>query len=68
MGKKSFSYIDVVIDKNGEVRVVIPLVIKFGYNIPEVASRVQENVRISLERMTDVSLKDINVNVKEIER
>jgi uncharacterized alkaline shock family protein YloU len=68
LGRKAFSNIGVRIDKDAEVRVVVPLVIKFGYNIPEVASKVQENVRSALERMTDVSVKDVNVNVLEIEK
>ncbi|MCX5713961.1 MAG: Asp23/Gls24 family envelope stress response protein [Candidatus Omnitrophica bacterium] len=68
LGNKSLSSITVEIDKNDEVRVAIPLVIKFGYNIPEVAAKVQENVRSALERMTTVSVKDININVQEIEK
>ncbi len=68
LGRRSLSSIEVEIDKNEEVRVVIPLVIKFGYNIPEVAAKVQESVRAALERMTAISVKDINVNVQEIEK
>jgi uncharacterized alkaline shock family protein YloU len=58
----------VEIDKNGEVWVEIPLVIKYGYNIPDVAAKVQEHVRSSLEKMTSLAIKDINVNVQGIEK
>jgi uncharacterized alkaline shock family protein YloU len=68
IGQKSFLAIKVDISKNEEVRVGIPLVIKYGYNIPEIASRVQENVRQALEKMSNLSIKDINVNVQGIER
>jgi uncharacterized alkaline shock family protein YloU len=68
IGKKYFSVIRVEINKNEEVKIDIPLVIKFGFNIPEIANKVQENVRNSLEKMTNLSVKDINVNVKGIER
>lgn len=68
VGKKSFSSIKVEFDKNEEVKVEVPLIIKYGYNIPDIANRVQENVRNALEKMTNLSLKDININVQGIER
>lgn len=68
IGKKYLFAIHVEISKNEEVKLEIPLVIKYGYNIPEIASRVHENVRNSLEKMTNLSVKDINVNIKAIER
>jgi uncharacterized alkaline shock family protein YloU len=68
LGQKSLSTIKVDISRNEEVRVDIPLVIKYGYNIPDIASRVQENVRLALEKMSNLSIKDINVNVQGIER
>jgi len=68
VGKKTSYAINVDISKNDEVRVEIPLVIKYGYNIPEIANKVQENVRNGLEKMTNLSIKDININVQGIER
>jgi uncharacterized alkaline shock family protein YloU len=62
------SPISVEIDKREEVRLEIPLVIKFGYNIPDISSKVQENVRSALERMTSITIKDIDINVQGIER
>lgn len=66
--RKPYSAIRVKIDKNEDVRVIIPLVIEFGYNIPEVATKVQENIRSALDKMTAVALKDIVINVQGIER
>lgn len=68
IGKKSLSAIKVEFDKNQEVRLEIPLVIKYGFNIPEIANKTQENIRNSLEKMTNLSTKDININVRAIER
>ncbi|MDI6758137.1 MAG: Asp23/Gls24 family envelope stress response protein [Candidatus Omnitrophota bacterium] len=68
MGKKFLWAVGVEVNKNEEVRVKIPLVIKYGYNIPEVANKVQENARISLEKMTNLSIKEINVNIQGIEK
>ena len=65
---KFFSVIKVEITKHEEVKVKIPLIIKYGYNIPEIANRVQENVRLALEKMSNLSIKEINVNVQGIER
>ena len=66
--RKNLSAIKVEKDKNGDITLQIPLVIKYGVNIPEVANKVQENVRQALEKMTNLSIKDINVNVQAIER
>jgi len=68
IGQKNLSAIGVQINKNEEVKLDIPLVIKFGYNIPDVSNRVQENVRNSLEKMTSLLIKEINVSVQGIER
>lgn len=67
-GQKYSSAIKVEISKNEEVKVEIPLIIKYGYNIPDVSIRVQENVHQALEKMSNLSIKDININVQGIER
>ena len=68
LGKKSFSAIKIEINKNEEVSINIPLVIKYGYNIPDIADRVQESIRTGLEKMTNLSIKEININVWGIEK
>ena len=68
IGQKSFSVIKVEIDKNNEVRLEIPIVIKYGFNIPDIANKTQENIRNALEKMTNLSIKDININIQGIER
>lgn len=68
IGKKSASAIKVIIDNNNEVRLEIPLIIKYGCSVPEIAGKVQENVRNALEKMTNLSVKDININIQGIER
>ena len=55
-------------DKNGDINITIPLIIKYGYNIPDIANKVQENIKVALEKMTNLSVKDINVSVQAIER
>jgi uncharacterized alkaline shock family protein YloU len=68
LGHKSLVSIKVSIDKHDEVKLEIPLIIKYDANIPDISSRVQENVRQALERMTNLSIKDIDIVVQGIER
>lgn len=68
LGKKILPSVNVEINKNEEVRVEIPLIIRYGFNIPEVANKVQEGIRDALEKMTNLSIKDININVQGIEK
>ena len=69
IGKKSGSAgITVEFDKNGDVIITVPVVIKYGYNLPEVAGKIQENIRISIEKMTDLTIKDIDVDIQSVEK
>lgn len=68
IGKKSYSSIKVSIERPDEVSVELPLVIKYNFNVPEVANRVQENVRNALEKMTNLTVRNINVAVQGIEK
>lgn len=68
LDRKEHSAVKVEIDRNGEVWVEIPLVIKFGFNIPQVCAKVQESVRLAIEKMTNLAVKDITINVQGIEK
>ena len=68
LGKKEQRGISVEIDRNDEVRLNVPLVVKYEYNITEIARSVQENIQQSLEKMTNLTIKEINVNVQRIEK
>ncbi|MBU0502904.1 MAG: Asp23/Gls24 family envelope stress response protein [Candidatus Omnitrophota bacterium] len=66
--KKKACSIRVEIDKNQELKITIPLVVKYGFNIPDIASSVQENVRQALENSTNLTLKDIDIVVKGVKK
>jgi uncharacterized alkaline shock family protein YloU len=68
LGRKEQRGIGVEIDRNEEVKLNIPLVVKYGYNITEIARLVQENIQRSLEKMTNLAIKEINVSVQKIEK
>ena len=67
-GKKSYSGIKISIDKDGQISIDVQIVVKYGTNIPTVGHRAQEAVRSAIERIADINIKDINVNVCGIER
>ncbi len=68
LAKKKFAAIKVEIDKNGEIRMKVPIIVKYGFNVPDIANKVQENILAALEKTTNLSIKDIDVNVQGIER
>lgn len=68
IGKKPLLAIKVDIDKNEEIRLEVPLVIKYGFNIPDTSNKAQESIRTALEKMTNLSIRYININVQGIER
>ncbi|MFH1441797.1 MAG: Asp23/Gls24 family envelope stress response protein [Candidatus Omnitrophota bacterium] len=68
LGKNSTSSIKVEFTKANEVKLEIPLIIKYGYSIPNVSGQVQENVHNAIEKMTNLTIKDININIQSIER
>ena len=67
-GRKESAAIKIESDKNNEISLDLSIIVKFGVNIPEVARRVQESIRSSIEKMTNLTLKEINVNIHEIQR
>ncbi|MDR1094166.1 MAG: Asp23/Gls24 family envelope stress response protein [Clostridiales bacterium] len=45
------------------INVDVYLVIEFGYSVPDVAYRVQDNIKRSVETMTEYSIDTVNVSV-----
>ncbi len=52
--------------KNKEAKIDIYLIIEYGYNITEVSSKVQNNVRNTVETMTGLNVVEVNVNVQGV--
>jgi len=68
LGAKNQTGIRVKFDKNNDVKIKISLIVKYGYSIPDVATKVQENVYKALEKMAGINVKDIDINVRGVER
>jgi uncharacterized alkaline shock family protein YloU len=69
LGKKTQSgAIDARTEKNNEVTIIIPVIIKYGYKIPDVSVKIQENVKTAVEDATDLTIKDIIIKIKGVEK
>jgi uncharacterized alkaline shock family protein YloU len=68
LGLKKPKGIKVEFGKHNEMCLEIPLIVKYGYNIPEIAEGVQDSVRQALEKMLDKSPRDIRINIQGIEK
>jgi len=66
-GKRDTSGIKVDIDNN-EVALDVFVIVEYGANIPKIASKIQDNVKAAIEKTTDLTLLDINVNIQGVER
>ena len=58
--------IKVFIDRDNEVSIEACICVRLGLNIPEVSRLLQETIRETVEKMTDIQLKDIHINIQGI--
>lgn len=49
-----------------EIKITVYVVVEYGVNIPQVAAEVQENVRKNVEKMTGLSLAEVDVNIQGV--
>lgn len=67
LGKKTLSKGIRISYEEKSVLVDVALVIKFGFNIVEVSKNVQEKVKITLETMTGLTCRQVNVKIAGID-
>lgn len=68
-GIKRCPGVDVIVDRlTNSVSLQVKIVVRYGMNIPDTAQRVQDIIREKFEQLTDIDLRDVNVNVSGIER
>ncbi|MGM0420342.1 MAG: Asp23/Gls24 family envelope stress response protein [Bacillota bacterium] len=67
LGRKNLSKGVKLEETEDGVIVELNLIVEFEVNIPEVTKAVQKNVKNSLERMTGVEVKAVNINVLGID-
>ncbi len=51
---------------DNEVTLGVTIIVEYGVNIPDVAGKVQENIRNAVEEMTGLTVAEVNVSVGEI--
>lgn len=70
VAKRAFSkkcHKGIIIDfTENNVYVDVFVRIKFGYSVRDVAFRVQENIKSSIESMTDFKVAEVNVHCTEV--
>lgn len=62
-GKKSG--ISLYIEKDG-VYADVSVVVKYGYNVPELAYRIQQSVKHTVENMTHYKVAEVDVHVQDV--
>lgn len=59
------SGISLYIEKEG-VYADVSVVVKYGYNVPELAYRIQQSVKQSVENMTHFKVAEVDVHVLDV--
>lgn len=62
-GKKNLSKGVKVLVSPDAVSVDMALTLEYGYGIPETAKQVQEKVKLAIENMTGLQVKDVNIRI-----
>ena len=57
--------ISLFLEKEG-VYVDVSVVVKYGYNVPELAYRVQQTVKQSVENMTHFKVAQVGVHIQDV--
>lgn len=55
-------------ERNEEVSIAVPVIVKYGYKIPEVAVRIQDRIKQSVEDATDLTVKEVIIKIKGVEK
>jgi uncharacterized alkaline shock family protein YloU len=53
--------------EENELKVTVHVVAKYGANLPDLASSVQNNVRLAVEKMTGIIPFEVNVIIQGVE-
>lgn len=66
LGKRNLSKGVKVTVGEREAAVDLYVVLEYGVKIPDVAMRIQENVKSAIESMTGLQVVEVNVNVQSV--
>ncbi len=57
--------ISLYLEKDG-IYVDVSVVVKYGYNVPELAYRIQQSVKQSVENMTRFKVAEVNIHIQDV--
>lgn len=63
LGKKNLSKGVKVLVNSDAVSVDMALTLDYGFGIPETAKQVQEKVKLAIENMTGLQVKEVNIRI-----
>ena len=67
LGGKTLEHgVKLSMDKD-DVKLVLSVVIKYGSSIPDISSRIQDKVRTTIESMTGLTVRSVDVNISGID-
>ncbi len=52
-------------EKDG-IYVDVSVVVKYGYNVPELAYRIQQSIKASVENMTRFKVAEVDVHIQDV--
>lgn len=58
--------VSVVTDENNYISINISIVVEYGFNVTKVSKKVQDNIKKSVENMTGFAVKEVNVNIVNV--
>lgn len=59
--------VSVVLNENGDVAITVNLVVKYNYNIQEVAVAVQDQIIRAVSDMTNLNVCSVHINVLAVD-
>ena len=68
LGIKKYPAVNVYVDKGNQVSISVKVAVKYGLSVQDVAAQAQDLIREAIEKTVDIDLKDININIRGIER
>ncbi len=57
--------VSLYLEKDG-IYVDVSVIIKYGYNVPELAYRIQQSIKQSVENMTKYKVAEVDVHVQDV--
>ncbi len=67
-GYSNYPGVSVRVDPNGQISIIMRIILDYGINVPTIAHIIQDKVHAAVLEAVDIELKEINVNIQAVER